>query len=243
MLSGSGLPSVPGSLVPPPHCQLRCLPASLAHRPVHPLPPWSWAQITAPCLSSGAGWGRRRHLATCSCRVLGFQLARCDFVSAFFAVDPLPGLEERSVKVPGACEGRLAGAGLPPLPCAPCRLTCQAELTPRKGPRGPGAQAGVPEPGDGCLGEHGRVCLAFREWLSGAAHPPRHAPWQTWAAARKTTACGWKPPHVGLRARAGRHPRLGPCRARGSPLYTPRLGAPSSATRYHVGPGLQPVIL
>ena len=195
-------------------------------------------QITAPCLSSGGrGGGGGVILATCSCRVLGFQLTRCDFVSAFFAADPLPGLEERPASV-GAPEG--AFLKQLPHPAPPLQADFARRSSPQgRGPEGPELRPESSEPGDGCPASTVRSA-----WLSGSgfASPPAQA----------CTLADLGPlPENGLRVGAS------PCGSEGksrappeagapaepacSPLYTPALEFPSSAPRYHVGPGLQPV--
>ena len=221
-------PSVPQTsvLVPPPHCQ------GDASQP-------ACTQITAPCLSSGGqGWGHVVIILTvCSCRVLGFQLAKCDFVSAFLAADPLPGLEERPASV-GASEG--AFLKQLPHPAPPLQADFARRSSPQgRGPEGPELRPESSEPGDGCPASTVRSA-----WLSGSgfASPPAQA----------CTLADLGPlPENGLRVEAS------PCGSEGksrappeagppaeptcSPLYTPGLEFPSSATRYHVGPGLQPV--
>lgn len=221
-------PSVPQTsvLVPPPHCQ------GDASQP-------ACTQITAPCLSSGGQGGGHVViiLTICSCRVLGFQLAKCDFVSAFLAADPLPGLEERPASV-GASEG--AFLKQLPHPAPPLQADFARRSSPQgRGPEGPELRPESSEPGDGCPASTVRSA-----WLSGSgfASPPAQA----------CTLADLGPlPENGLRVEAS------PCGSEGksrappeagppaeptcSPLYTPGLEFPSSATRYHVGPGLQPV--
>ena len=221
-------PSVPQTsvLVPPPHCQ------GDASQP-------ACTQITAPCLSSGGQGGGHVViiLTVCSCRVLGFQLAKCDFVSAFLAADPLPGLEERPASV-GASEG--AFLKQLPHPAPPLQADFARRSSPQgRGPEGPELRPESSEPGDGCPASTVRSA-----WLSGSgfASPPAQA----------CTLADLGPlPENGLRVEAS------PCGSEGksrappeagppaeptcSPLYTPGLEFPSSATRYHVGPGLQPV--
>ena len=221
-------PSVPQTsvLVPPPHCQ------GDASQP-------ACTQITAPCLSSGGQDGGHVViiLTVCSCRVLGFQLAKCDFVSAFLAADPLPGLEERPASV-GASEG--AFLKQLPHPAPPLQADFARRSSPQgRGPEGPELRPESSEPGDGCPASTVRSA-----WLSGSgfASPPAQA----------CTLADLGPlPENGLRVEAS------PCGSEGksrappeagppaepacSPLYTPGLEFPSSATRYHVGPGLQSV--
>lgn len=221
-------PSVPQTsvLVPPPHCQ------GDASQP-------ACTQITAPCLSSGGQGGGHVViiLTICSCRVLGFQLAKCDFVSAFLAADPLPGLEERPASV-GASEG--AFLKQLPHPAPPLQADFARRSSPQgRGPEGPELRPESSEPGDGCPASTVRSA-----WLSGSgfASPPAQA----------CTLADLGPlPENGLRVEAS------PCGSEGksrappeagppaeptcSPLYTPGLEFPSSATRYHVGPGLQSV--
>ena len=221
-------PSVPQTsvLVPPPHCQ------GDASQP-------ACTQITAPCLSGGGQGGGHVViiLTVCSCRVLGFQLAKCDFVSAFLAADPLPGLEERPASV-GASEG--AFLKQLPHPAPPLQADFARRSSPQgRGPEGPELRPESSEPGDGCPASTVRSA-----WLSGSgfASPPAQA----------CTLADLGPlPENGLRVEAS------PCGSEGksrappeagppaeptcSPLYTPGLEFPSSATRYHVGPGLQPV--
>lgn len=221
-------PSVPQTsvLVPPPHCQ------GDASQP-------ACTQITAPCLSSGGQGGGHVViiLTICSCRVLGFQLAKCDFVSAFLAADPLPGLEERPASV-GASEG--AFLKQLPHPAPPLQADFARRSSPQgRGPEGPELRPESSEPGDGCPASTVRSA-----WLSGSgfASPPAQA----------CTLADLGPlPENGLRVEAS------PCGSEGksrappeagppaepacSPLYTPGLEFPSSSTRYHVGPGLQSV--
>ena len=213
-------------LVPPPHCQ------GDASQP-------ACTQITAPCSSSGGRGGGHVViiLTACSHRVLGFQLAKCDFVSAFLAADPLPGLEERPASV-GASEG--AFLKQLPHPAPPLQADFARRSSPQgRGPEGPELRPESSEPGDGCPASTVRSA-----WLSGSgfASPPAQA----------CTLADLGPlPENGLRVEAS------PCGSEGksrappeagppaepacSPLYTPGLEFPSSATRYHVGPGLQPV--
>ena len=213
-------------LVPPPHCQ------GDASQP-------ACTQITAPCSSSGGRGGGHVVviLTACSRRVLGFQLAKCDFVSAFLAADPLPGLEERPASV-GASEG--AFLKQLPHPAPPLQADFARRSSPQgRGPEGPELRPESSEPGDGCPASTVRSA-----WLSGSgfASPPAQA----------CTLADLGPlPENGLRVEAS------PCGSEGksrappeagppaepacSPLYTPGLEFPSSATRYHVGPGLQPV--
>lgn len=178
MLSGSGLPSVlsPSDQRPGPSSSLsrRCLPASL-HTDHSPLLVQWWA-----------GWG-----------------ARCHHFDRLFP--SCAGVSARQVRLCLCfpCSGSLAWAGgetsecrcfrggVPQAATSPCAPSagrlCQAELTPRKGPRGPRAQAGVLGTWGWLPSEHGQVCLALREWLRQPTRPGMH-PGRPGAAARKRTA-------------------------------------------------------
>ncbi|XP_069442054.1 chromatin remodeling regulator CECR2 [Ovis canadensis] len=152
-------------------------------------------------------------------------------------VDSLPGLEERPASV-GASEG--AFLKQLPHPAPPLQADFARRSSPQgRGPEGPELRPESSEPGDGCPASTVRSA-----WLSGSgfASPPAQA----------CTLADLGPlPENGLRVEAS------PCGSEGksrappeagapaepacSPLYTPGLEFPSSATRYHVGPGLQPV--
>ena len=152
-------------------------------------------------------------------------------------MDPLPRLEERPASV-GASEG--AFLKQLPHPAPPLQADFARRSSPQgRGPEGPELRPESSEPGDGCPASTVRSA-----WLSGSgfASPPTQA----------CTLADLGPlPENGLRVEAspcgsegkGRvPPEAGPpAEPACSPLYAPGLEFPSSATRYHVGPGLQAV--
>ncbi|XP_057558565.1 chromatin remodeling regulator CECR2 isoform X2 [Hippopotamus amphibius kiboko] len=151
--------------------------------------------------------------------------------------DPLPGLEEKPASI-GASEGEFLKQLPHPAPLL--QANCARRSSPQgRDPEGPELRRESSESGDGCPVSSGRAT-----WLSGSSFASP-------AAQGCTLADPGALPENGLRVEAS------PCGPEGkgrvsleavpptepacSPLYTPGLEYPSSATRYHVGPGLQAV--
>lgn len=99
-----------------------------------------------------------------------------------------------------------------------CRPTLPGGAHPKEGAQRARSSGRSPR-NLGTGAQRARSGLPGSQGVASPAHPPRRAPWQTWGHCLKTD-CGWKPPRVGLRARAGRHLRLGPLQSLRAPLCT-----------------------
>lgn len=192
-------------------------PRQPAHQPVHPLPPWSWAHRSQPlaCPAVGGVGAAASSWPPVPVVCWGFSSPGATLSLLSLQRIPCPG-SRRDQRVSVLQRGRSSSSYLTLRP--PCRPTLPGGAHPKEGAQRARSSGRSPR-NLGTAAQRARSGLPGSQGVASPAPPPRHAPWQTWGRCPRTD-CGWEPPPVGLRARAGRHPRLGPLQSLRAPLCT-----------------------